>query len=381
MNPIPILFVDHATALGGAEQSLLLLLQQLDRRQWQPHLACPAGKLAERAQQAGVDCHLLPLPRLRRSWRLAQDGYQTSRALADISRQIGAQALYANTVRAAFYTAVAARLARRPFVWHMRDFWLSEQKPARLWLDTAGKWLLAAGARQVIANSTAVAAHLPQPDKTGVVHNGIDLAHFAQPVDGRAFRQQYNIPAEAPLVGMVGRLRPWKGQTAFLQMAAMVQAQQPASYFVIVGGANFAVEHDDYPQQLAQMAQQVGLGERVIFTGALADVRPSLAAMDLFVHPGEPEPFGLVNIEAMAMGKPVVAFGHGALPEIVVHEQTGLLCPAGDVQGLATAVLSLLADGAARQKMGVNGRERVQTRFTIQQTATAVAELLQKVVA
>ncbi len=101
--------------------------------------------------------------------------------------------------------------------------------------------------------------------------------------------------------------------------------------------------------------------------------------MDIFVHPGQPEPFGLVNIEAMAMARPVVAFAHGALPEIVVHGQTGLLVPPGDVIALANAVRTLLADPEQRRAMGCAGRERVETHFTIQRVAHEVEAALQKV--
>ncbi len=376
MSPIPILFVDHAQALGGAEQSLLFLLHYLDRGQWQPHLACVPGQLADRAIRAGLPCHFTQLPRLRRSPRFFVNWAQSARQLANVARQVQAKAIYANTVRAALYAAPAARLARRPFLWHMRDFWLSEEKPRHVWADTAVKRLLCLSAAQVIANSHAVAQQLPCVRKTAVVHNGIEVDSFDPRLDGRPFRQQHHIPENAPVVGMVGRLRPWKGQTHFLNVAALVRQQVPETRFVIVGGANFEIEGDNYPQQLTALAHELNLTNHVIFTGVLADVRPVLAAMDVFVHPGEPEPFGLVNIEAMAMARPVVAFGHGALPEIVQHNITGLLTPPGDISKLAEAVIALLGDADKRQQMGRNGRARAETHFTIQRTAQEVSRIM-----
>jgi glycosyltransferase involved in cell wall biosynthesis len=371
-----ILFVDHAPAIGGAEQSLLLLLQYLDRAEWRPHLACTPGQLADRAMRLGLPCHLTSLPRLRRSPRFVVDWQQHARQLAKLARQVEARVIYANTVRAALYAAPAARLARRPFLWHMRDFWLSEDRPRHLWADTAVKRLLCSSAAQVIANSHAVARHLPCPNKTAVVHNGIEVDKFDPELDGRPFRAQHTIPPHAPLVGMVGRLRPWKGQLSFLRLAAHIFTQQPQAHFVIVGGANFAIDGDDYPRQVQALAEELGITDRVIFTGMLDDVRPPLAAMDVFVHPGEPEPFGLVNIEAMAMARPVVAFGHGALPEIVQDGITGLLAPPGDIPAMAEAVISLLHDAEKRQEMGNNGRIRAETHFTIQRTAQEVSGIM-----
>ncbi|NOG35739.1 MAG: glycosyltransferase family 4 protein [Chloroflexi bacterium] len=372
-----VLFVDHAPVLGGAEQSLLLLLQYLDRAEWQPHLACVPGQLADRAMRAGLPCHLFSLPRLRRSPRFAADGARSARQLARLARQVQANAIYANTVRAALYAAPAARLAKRPFFWHMRDFWLSETKPRHIRADTAVKRLLCASATQVIANSHAVAQQLPCAGKTAVVHNGIEVDKFDPRLDGRPFRAQHGIPEDTPLVGMVGRLRPWKGQLPFLHMATHILRQQPEVYFVVVGGANFAVE-DDYARQVTHLAQELGIAGQVVFTGMLDDVRPPLAAMDVFVHPGEPEPFGLVNIEAMAMARPVVAFAHGALPEIVQNNVTGLLTPPGSVPALAEAVIGLLTDDEKRRQMGDNGRRRAETHFTIQRTAREVGKVMQR---
>jgi glycosyltransferase involved in cell wall biosynthesis len=374
------LFVDHAAAVGGAEQSLLLLLAQLSGEQWQPHLACMPGKLAERAMNLGIPCHFISLPRLRHSWQFPKDWQKSACQLAKLAQDTHASAVYANTVRAAMVAAPAARFAKRPFFWHMRDFWLSENKPRHVWVDTAVKRLIGLSAVRVIACSRAVAKQLPCIGKTEVVHNGIQLDQFDPTMDGRPFRQQYHIPIDAPLVGMIGRLRPWKGQTQFLHMAALINRQHPETYFAIIGGANFDIQGDDYPQQLRQLTQALSLANRVIFTGMLTDVRPSLAAMDIFVHPGDPEPFGLVNIEAMAMARPVAAFRHGALPEIVEDGLTGSLVPTGDIPALAQAVAGLLFAPEKRSQMGVNGRIRAETCFAIQRTAQKISQILRTVI-
>ncbi|MCB9134156.1 MAG: glycosyltransferase family 4 protein [Anaerolineales bacterium] len=375
----PLLFLDHATAMGGAEGSLLLLLQHLSR----PHaLACPPGPLAEKAQGLGISVHLTELPRLRRSPRFVLDWARGANEIAQLARGTGARALYGNTVRAALYAAPAARLARVPFIWHMRDFWLSESRPRALWADTFGKRMLIRAARRVITNSHAVAAELPASAKISVVHNGIEVARFDPAMDGGAFRAQYGIPGDAPVAGVVGRLRPWKGQDRFVRAmahgAARVAENLPEARFLIVGGEIFGVQ-DAFERDLHALVEALGLTTRVIFTGQLADVRPALAAMEVFVHPGEPEPFGLVNIEAMAMGKPVVAFGHGALPEIVVDGETGVLVPPGDEEALAEAVLGLLRDPARVRQMGAAGRARVEAHFTVQQTVAGVERILDEV--
>jgi glycosyltransferase involved in cell wall biosynthesis len=378
MKTTPILFIDHAPALGGAEQSLLLLMQQLDRQKWQPHLACVAGALAKEATAVSIPTYRLTLPRLRRSPQFLSNLWQGADAISQIAQKIGATILHANTVRAALYTAVSAKRLHLPFIWHMRDFWLSESKPKRLWLDQLGKRWLCKAATAVIANSHAVASHLSYASKVHVVHNGIDLTRFEPSGSLAPFRQRFNIPPDAPLVGTVGRLRPWKGQDRFIRLAAAVAESNPAVHFLIVGGSPFQVQ-DDFEKTLHEMVADLQLDSRIYFTGHLQDVRPALAEMDVFVHAGAPEPFGLVNVEAMAMGKPIVAFAHGALPEIVRHEETGLLIQPKNEAEMATAVTHLLNQPAKRIEMGRNGRLRAATHFNIQRVAHEIEAIYDKI--
>ncbi len=375
MRPSPILFVDHADALGGAERSLLLLMTFLNHDRWQPHLVAPPGQLADEAARAGIPVHTLDLPRLRGSFRSPPDWWKGAASISRIARRIGAALIHSNTVRAATYTALACRLAGLPFVWHMRDFWLSEAEPASKWGDRTGKWLLCRMAAAVITNSHAVAEHLPSSASTTVIHNGIDLTHFdtrnIAANDRATLCHDAGFHPAAPIVGMVGRVRPTKGQHSFLHMAGQLAETVPDCRFLVVGGDPFGVG-DDYEARLRALCSQLGLDERVHWTGQLADVRPALEAMDIFVHPGAPEPFGLVNIEAMAMGKPVVAFGHGALPEIVAQNETGILVPPGDAGALTESVSSLLETPTLSQRMGQAGRRRVEKMFRIERT---VAEL------
>jgi len=373
-----VLFLDHSQALGGAEYSLLLLLQHLDRTRWQPQLACPAGALASAAQQLGITWHNVPLPRLRRSPLALWDWFQSAASVARIARQSGAKVVVTNTVRATFYGALASKLGQRPFVWYMRDFWLGEGQPRYPQLDTFLKRVICRRATAVIANSAATAQHLPCSNVT-VVPNGIDLSRFPPNTDGTSFRQTHNIPPNAPLVGTVGRLRPWKGHHHFIEMAAILATSQPETHFVIVGGQPFG-EAGDYLHRLHQLAEEKGLEKKLHFTGHLDDPTHALAAMDVFVHCGDPEPFGLVNIEAMATGKPVVAFSHGALPEIIKQEKTGLLVPPYNIEALAEAVGQLLQAPQRRKTLGQAGRQRVADHFTIQQTAVHVSNILKKTV-
>ena len=376
--PKNILFVDHAAAVGGAEAFLLSLGKHLNQERWQLHLACPEGTLAEDAKNHFI-VHPVTLPRLRRSPFFLFNWFASAMTLARLARENKAEVIYGNTVRGSIYAALAARITGLPFIWHMQDFWLSENRPRFVRVDRLGKQLLLKTASRVIANSRATAAQLPRSTKVRIHYYGIDVETFVPTMDKATFCKQQNIPPNVPILGMVGRLRPWKGQARFIRAMQHVSSVLPDARFLIVGGDIFDVP-DQYEQSLKRMPGELGLSERVIFTGHLGDVRPAMAAMDVFVHPGDPEPFGLVNIEAMAMGKPVVAFGHGALPEIVVNGETGWLVPPGDEYALAEATLTLLRDPARSTKMGQAGRKRVEEKFTIYRKVVEMDKLLARVV-
>jgi glycosyltransferase involved in cell wall biosynthesis len=365
-GPIPILYVDHAEGLGGAEHSLLLLMRHLAAERYRPLLACNPGPLAAAAQAQGVAVHALGLDRLRghldAPWRLLRGGAELSRLI----RRENVALVHSNVMRASFYAALASRLAGRPLVWHVRDI----HGPAA----PGGSWyprLMCCLAAQTVAISRAVADALPCGST--VVYNAVELGRFDPQADGAALRRHWKVPPEAALVGTVGRMQPWKGHHLFLQAAAQVRDRHPAARFVIVGGRVFAADAD-YPARLEQMAQELGLDGRVIFAGQRDDVPDCLAAMDVFVHCARAEPFGRVVAEAMAAGRPVVAFADGGVPELV-GEVGGVLVPAGDVAALAGALCGLLSDAGRRQLLGQQARRRAEELFAARQMARQVEEI------
>lgn len=370
MSPSPrikILYVDHATALGGAEHSLLLLLKHLDRKAFIPLLACREGPLAQEARALGIQVEIVPLERLRgvynplslfgRYWR----GVSSLRALIKRER---VNLVHSNVMRASLYAAAAARLTGALFLWHVRDIHRER------WYS----WLLCCRlADRAIATSQAVARSLPCSSKVEVVPNGLDLEMYDPHLEGVTFRQELGLPSDLPLVGIIGRIRPWKGQALFLEAASRMAGQNPQVRFLVVGETIFPGRH--YLRELKELALRLGLGERVIFAGHRQDIPQVLASLDILVHCSQAEPFGRVMVEGMAMAKPIVAFADGAVPEIVKDGKTGLLVPPGDVKALARAILSLLGNREQRQEMGRRGRERVEANFDVRPLTRRVEEV------
>jgi len=363
---IKILYLDHATVLGGAEYSLLLLLKHLDKKAITPLLACREGPLAEEARALGIQVEIVPLERLRgvhnpfslsaRYWR----GVSSLRAL--IERE-AVDLIHSNVMRASLYTAGAAKLSAIPLLWHVREIHRKRWYP----------WLMCGIAQRVIAVSQAVADRLPCSSKVEVIPNGLELETYDPHWDGAPFRQELGLASDVPLVGIVGRIRPQKGQRLFLEAASQVASQNSRVRFLVVGETIFPGR--DYLEGLKGLAQGLGLGERVIFTGYRQDIPQVLASLDILVNCSQAEGFGRVLIEGMAMAKPIVAFADAAVSEIVKDGETGLLVPPGDIGALAQAILSLLTNGEQRQEMGRRGRERAEANFDVRPLTRRVEEV------
>jgi glycosyltransferase involved in cell wall biosynthesis len=176
------------------------------------------------------------------------------------------------------------------------------------------------------------------------------------------------------LVGIVCRLDEWKGVDVFIDAAARIAAVRPDVQFVVVGGA--IIGQEAYARSLEAHAEGVGLAGRMHFTGwtyGPADMPEVHRALDIAVlASSEPEPFGLVVVEAMATGVPVVATAQGGPAEIVIEGVTGLLVPPRDPDAMAAAVLSLVDDPAAAARMGAAGRARACERYSAVQYLAGV---------
>jgi len=163
---------------------------------------------------------------------------------------------------------------------------------------------------------------------------------------------------------MATRLQRWKGVHVFLDAAAQVLNQIPEARFIIVGGTLFGLEQE-YAAELRRRAEHLKLAGSVRFAGFRSDVIRFYGAADLVVHSSiEPEPFGMVLLEAMACAKPVVASNCGGPREVVMNGITGLLVPPKDAQQLAQAILTLLGDPDRRIRMGQAGAARVRACFS-----------------
>jgi glycosyltransferase involved in cell wall biosynthesis len=188
-----------------------------------------------------------------------------------------------------------------------------------------------------------------------VVHNGIGPAAPVEP------RRPKGVPDAAPLLLHVGRLAPVKGQRELIEALALLR--RPDALAVLAG--KDLETGGSYQCELEALAAELGVRERVVFAGYRDDVPALLAAADVFVLPSFVEGLPLTVLEAMAAARPVVASRVGGTPEAVVHGETGVLVPPGDVEALAGALNELLADPERARRLGEAGKQRVKERFSV----------------
>jgi glycosyltransferase involved in cell wall biosynthesis len=352
-----VVFLDHVARMSGAELALSRLIAALPNVDASVILG-EDGALRGALEQVGAAVKVLPLderardvrsaavgPRLgtvRAAWLTARYAWRLSRWL----RELDPDVVHANSLKSGYYGALAARLAGKPVIWHLHDRLASDYLPAAAARLTraAVRWL----PDLVVCNSreTRRAAALPASPAYPVIASACALA--ARPGQRRG---------GARVIGLVGRLAPWKGQDVFLRAFATVAAGVPGLEARVIGAALFG--EDDYAGRLRRLAQDLGIGDRVTFTGFVADVARELSDLDILVHASVlPEPFGNVIVEGLAEGVPVVASDAGGPAEIITDEVNGLLVPPGDVAALAGALHRLIADAGLRARLSAAGPGR-----------------------
>ena len=217
---------------------------------------------------------------------------------------------------------------------------------------------------RVIAVSAEVAssigAHVRRPVPVDVVLNGVDLEHFSgERSDGTQVRRSLGIPTDAPIVGTVAVFRAQKALDDWLKAARQIVDRVPSVNFVIVGDGPLRME-------LADLSRTIGLAGVVHFPGLQTDVRPYLAAMDVFMSSSLFEGLPVALLEAMAMRCPVVATSVGGIPEVIRHGENGYLVEPRSPSNLANSVLDLLQSNERSRRFGEFGRNTIEGGFSLQ---------------
>jgi glycosyltransferase involved in cell wall biosynthesis len=366
-----LLFYNHTGQVSGAERMLLMILARLNQSLFDPLLICPeAGPLMKMATGLRVPVESVPGLEARFTWRpgrllrYLKSFFLVIRELRRKIEQVEPDLIHANSIRAGLVATAATIGMRTSVVWHLHD--LLPRHP----LSTCVRIVALLCARtRMIAVSQAVASNFVGAfhslrKRTTVILNAIELERFqASHPAGQKVRDELNLGDSRPIVGIVGQLTPRKGQLELIRSFAQVLVKSPKAVLLVVGAPLFNRDHE-YEQRLRATARELGIAEHIRFLGARNDVAGVMQALDLLVVNSTSEPFGLVALEAMACGTPVVAAARDGLGEIIQHGEDGWLVPPGDEKALATAIVNLDRQPGLKAKMAEQGRKQVASRFS-----------------
>jgi glycosyltransferase involved in cell wall biosynthesis len=204
--------------------------------------------------------------------------------------------------------------------------------------------------------------------------NGIDLSHFRPGINGEKIRSEFKVGRDTKLIGTIGHLAPLKGYEELTDAMVELVREGCDVKLAIVGEAIYP-NSQSYKQRLLSLVYSKGLKDRVIFAGFREDIPELLASFDIFVLPSRSEGFGRVNLEAMAMRKPVISTNVGGIPEVVLDGVTGSLVAPGNPEDLARAIMKLLTDPELGESLGREGRGRVEEHFTLQAHVQRIQEI------
>lgn len=353
-------------AVAGAETHLLMLLPALAARGIDVRLIVledpghTVDGFCDALSSRGIAVERMRAPR-RVDPRLARDLTRRVRALAP-------DVLHTHLVHADLYgllvawrpgiAAISSRHDNNPFRRRPVVRWLNRQAVRR--------------ADRVIAISRAVAEFVvtvegADPSRVAVVPYGLDPQDVAAPPGS-------DLAGRRAVIGFVGRLEEQKGVDVLLDAVARLRSRHAPARLRIVGDGSLR-------RRLEDRAARLGLGAAVEFAGWIPNAAATMAHCDVVAVPSRWEGFGLVALEAMAAGKPVVASGVDGLREIVVHGETGLLVPPGNIGALAAALEEVLIDPGRAARFGAAGRRRLLAEFTVGRMVDATLEVYREALA
>lgn len=350
MSEIRVLEAITPSRIGGAEVFVTELYRSFSELGARVEVFCPAGRpFVDYAQKRGIS----PI-----TWKThGKIDPVTVLKLARIIKKHRIDVIHTHLSTASLLGAFAAKLAGKPSVAHVHG------------LNTATCFRYST---RVIAVSEAVKRHLVNQgiseEKIVVVHNGVDLLRF-KPAPLREAKIKLRYDPDAPVFGVFGRLSEEKGQRTAIEAMFLLLKDHPDALLLVVGdGKNRA--------DLETSVQALGISGNIRFIGFLEDVREHMSACDTVIVPSQIEGFGLSAVEAMALGKPVVASTAGGLSEIVVKGETGYLVPPNDPNAISDSLEKLIDNPSLAASMGMKGRGRVEEHFALGTQMQKVLEIL-----
>jgi glycosyltransferase involved in cell wall biosynthesis len=393
-RPLKIAILDHNPEIGGAEISILTLCKHIDRSQFSMTVILPSrGSFSKQLEKFDIYSEEIRLPmelvQLRRGDILRSFSFILVYLfyiqfflvrLCIYLKKNKFDLVVTNTIKAHLYGSMAAYLCRISLVWRFHDVLSpNDFSPVLIRIITFfGKCF----PKKILAVSKITKEYLVKnglkKEKIDVILNGIDSELFETKDVSKDIRKELKIESKAKLVGCIGRIMPQKGQKSFLLAIPRVIPKCPGTFFLIIGDV-FA-GREGYKKELLEIIKKNGLEEYVRFTGFRDDIGDVMKSLDVLVFPSvAPESFGLSVLEAMALGKPVIASNAGGVSEIIEDGITGMLFEPSHPEQIAERIVLLFSDQEMYNAVAQRAKEEVNKRFSLQKYVASMEEAFRKI--
>ncbi len=359
---IPILYLSHCgSSIGGGEKQLAYLVENIDRTRYRPLVVCPDdGVFVEHLRRANIPTVILDLPPWRKTKSLITR-YSAARKLVSLAKAHDAHLAHTSDSWFNPYLWSVRKHLKIPVVSHVRNL-LTPAQVRKYRFDRMDSII----AISEQSSLPLIQAGINAP-KIEVVHNCVDLSVF-QPVSGPVYSAKY-------VVGIVGRIEPFKRQKMFVEIAAKVVTHCKEIRFHVIGAALDTAEHRTYEHEVRQLVAKYGMQAFVRFTGHCTDMPKAMQELDLLVTLSA----GSVIAEAMAVGKPVIGTPVGSTTEMIVHGETGYVVPLDPIEEIADKIIELAKDPDRSGRMGQRARKYAEEAFSIEMHVQKVQEVYERV--
>lgn len=379
-----ILYLHAGAEMYGADKVLLELIKGLDKERFQAHVILPSeGVLVEALKEVGARVTVLDYPILRRKYFNPKGVLEYATSYNRYCKQIAAYAkkegidLVHNNTTAVLEGIYLKRKLGLPLIWHVHEIIVRPKMISDLINYLMGRY-----ADKIITVSKAVAHHVQQSpfvkkDQVEVIYNGVDNAVY-HPLDQQQVRNQFGISPDALVIGMVGRVNAWKGQGDFLEAVTPLLKKHPKALAFLVGSA---FEGEEWRvKELKERINNLSVASQIKRMDYYKQTTDLYNLFDVFVLPStNPDPLPTVVLEAMACGKPVVAYRHGGVCEMVADGKNGLLARVNDPSDLSKKIENLLTDPNLQKEMGQASLERQEHLFSLKSYIKQFSDLYQEI--
>lgn len=368
---INILYLHAGAEMYGADKVMFDLIRNLDRKKYTPYVILPTdGVLVNALKKEKVHVMVLPYPIMRRKYfnpkGIIQYGINLirySNVISRIAKKYNITLIHTNTAATLEGSFVKKKLGI-PQLWAIHEIIVS---PKIMYKVTSR--LISIFSDRTVTVSEAAKDHLEKSgcfkkDNIKVIYNGVDVQRFYPSDSGIEFRSELGIPEKAKIMGMIGRVNSWKGQGDFLSAAEILLKKYDDMYAVLAGSVFAGEEWRE--EELNKRIAASPYRDRIINLGYRPDTENVYRLFDVFVLPStNPDPLPTVVLEAMACGKPVVAYRHGGVCEMVKEGYNGLFADVCDTADLAKKTETVIRNDNLCIEMGKHSRERLLEEFSI----------------